>query len=60
MNTIQETKERLLKTLKEAKDDNERVHIDYDDYIKALAFVNQPELVIEADKLVEGIEFWYA
>ena len=60
MKTIIETKEKLLETLKKHFGDNEIVHGDYDDYIRAIAYASQPDLVEEADKLVQGIDFWYA
>lgn len=58
--TIQKTKEKLLEVLQKSKGDNEAIHGCYDDYIKAIAYTYEPELVEEADKLVEGISFWYA
>ena len=43
-----------------AKKDNEAVHGIYDEIMRHLAWKNEAILVQEIDKMVEGINFWYA
>ena len=50
-----------LQELKEVnKWDNECVHSCYDKLMKAIAEKYAPDIKKEADKIVEGISFWYA
>ena len=50
----------LLEILKVNRNDNERVHAAYDDYMRSVAYAHRPELVDEANELVKGIDMWCA
>jgi len=54
--------DKQLEELKELvrEEDNEAVHYLYDKIVWELAYKQDKDLVEKIDKIVEGIDFWYA
>ena len=58
--TVKEAFNAAIEALELSRGDTEKLHAIYDETIRLLARLHEPELVAELEKIVDRTSFWYS